>query len=187
MHFKHFDTGDFYCHYSKAPKAEGCTHFQKTHIFHVLDCFTLDELREEQERRVKEYRRLRGIAISAGPCKGCDTGEGCSIGLFCKIKSEDKATLENFEKCEDKHLALKKCTTDELRAELKRRNEAARKQKEATLNSTPTCRNCVHIMMRGRYASAGYQCTIRFSDKSRRFHKCVRPSETCEDFARKTE
>ena len=83
---------------------------------------------------------------------------------------------------------LAKFSTEALRYELKRRNEAEKAQRELERNTALRCRNCVHCIKKGDFG-AFYQCAMRtYTKKNRQWHYVVTPSQrACDKFERKEE
>lgn len=88
-------------------------------------------------------------------------------------------------------MELKDYTTEELKEEIKRRAELARKQKAEEMKTALRCRNCKHCVPDTRYSSwcrGNYICNIRTWGKTFKHNYCVKPStNACEKFERKTE
>lgn len=89
-------------------------------------------------------------------------------------------------------MELKDYTTEELKEEIKRRAELARKQRAEEMNTALRCRNCKHCVpdtrcpswCRGKY----YICSIRTWGKTVKHNYCVKLStNACEKFERKIE
>lgn len=78
---------------------------------------------------------------------------------------------------------LAKFSTEALRYELKRRNEAEKAQRELEWNTALRCRNCVHCIKKGDFG-AFYQCAVRtYTRKKVEWHYVVTPSQkACELF-----
>lgn len=89
-------------------------------------------------------------------------------------------------------MELKDYTTEELREEIKRRAELARKQKAEEMKAAERCRNCQHCVpnlnvpswCHGNY----FICNVRTWGKKHLRHYHVSTSKkACELFERKTE
>lgn len=83
---------------------------------------------------------------------------------------------------------LGRYSTEELRAELKRRNEAEKARRELERNTALRCRNCVHCIKKGDFG-AFYQCAVRtYTRKKIEWHYVVTPSQkACELFELKNQ
>ena len=83
---------------------------------------------------------------------------------------------------------LSRYSTEELRAELKRRNEAEKARMELERNTALRCRNCVHCVL----ATDGlwyrsYKCAARTYGQYNR-HYVINPSKkACEKFEYKNQ
>lgn len=85
---------------------------------------------------------------------------------------------------------LAKFSTEALRYEIKRRNEAEKARRELERNTALRCRNCVHCVektINGWFNS--YQCAMRtYTKKNRQWHYVVTPSQkACEKFEYKNQ
>lgn len=81
-------------------------------------------------------------------------------------------------------MELKDYTTEQLKAELKRRSELKRAQKAEEMNNAVQCRNCKFFMTRPDIFSF-YYCEVRTWGKYNR-HYCVKPhTKGCDKFERK--
>lgn len=83
-------------------------------------------------------------------------------------------------------------TTEELKAEIKRRNAEMREKRKAEMLKKATCRNCVHF--KPRFASRVYDggnCEIKQAypntkqEYLKHYRKTVQAHGTCDDFKRK--
>lgn len=82
---------------------------------------------------------------------------------------------------------LGKYSTEELKAELKRRAESARFARELEMKTAHRCRNCVHCELKtdGWYQS--YKCAARTYGRYNR-HYVINPSKkACEKFEYKNQ
>ena len=85
---------------------------------------------------------------------------------------------------------LDRYSTEELRAELKRRNEAEKARRELERNTALRCRNCVHCVEKTFNGWHDfYQCAVRtYTMKNRQWHYVVTPSKkACEKFEYKNQ
>lgn len=87
-------------------------------------------------------------------------------------------------------MELKDYTTEELKAELKRRVELAKAQKAEEMKNAVRCRNCKHCVPRPKvpcWCSDHYRiCAVRTWGKTTVHHYSVRLSDkACEKFERK--
>ena len=85
---------------------------------------------------------------------------------------------------------LAKFSTEALRYELKRRNEAEKARRELERNTALRCRNCVHCeekTVSGFHTF--YQCAVRtYTTKNKQWHYTVTPSQkACELFKLKNQ
>lgn len=89
-------------------------------------------------------------------------------------------------------MELKDYTTEELKAEIKRRNELVRAQKAEEMKTALRCRNCKYCVpnpnvpswCRGNYCI----CNVRTWGKKNQHHYAVSQSQkACEKFERKEE
>lgn len=81
-------------------------------------------------------------------------------------------------------MELKDYTTEELKAELKRRVEIKKAQKAEELKTALRCRNCKHCAKN----IIGYKCAIRTYGKTYKRNYCVSLStKACDLFERKDE
>ena len=84
-------------------------------------------------------------------------------------------------------MELKDYTTEELKAELKRRSEFAKAQKAEEMKAATTCRNCKHCQ--GEQISSwslAYKCMARTWGKKYPRHYIVKLStKGCDKFERK--
>lgn len=78
-------------------------------------------------------------------------------------------------------------TTEQLRAELKRRIEEKKAQKMEEMRTAKRCRNCKHMVSANKSKwPATDTCAIRTWGKKYPRHYCVTPStKACEKFERK--
>lgn len=84
-------------------------------------------------------------------------------------------------------MELKDNTTEELKAEIKRRTEIAKAQKAEEMKTALRCRNCKHCVPNPRWAKM-YQCKARTWGKKYPCHYTVKLStKACEKFERKEE
>ena len=82
-------------------------------------------------------------------------------------------------------MTLQDYTTEELRAELKRRAELARAQKAKEMKTALRCRNCKHCLQEPGWCNS-YLCAARTWGKKISRHYVVTPSKpACELFERK--
>jgi hypothetical protein len=81
-------------------------------------------------------------------------------------------------------MELKDYSTEELKAELKRRTELAKAQKQEEMKNAAKCRNCKHLMNHPQFKSV-YLCGARTWGKTYTRHYCVKLFNTCEKFERK--
>lgn len=100
--------------------------------------------------------------------------------------------FENIKPTNSSYKELKDYTTEELRAELKRRVELAKAQKAEEMKAALRCRNCKHCVPNPNVPSwcRGYYCicNIRTWGKKVSRHYATRPStKACEKFERKEE
>lgn len=81
---------------------------------------------------------------------------------------------------------LAKFSTEALRYELKRRNEAEKARRELEWNTALRCRNCVHcVLMTDGSWYQSYRCAARTYGRYNR-HYVISPSKkACEKFERK--
>ena len=89
-------------------------------------------------------------------------------------------------------MELKDYTTEELKAEIKRRNELARAQKAEEMKTALRCRNCKHCVPSPNVPSwccGNYCiCNVRTWGKNHLRHYAVRSyQKACEKFERKEE
>lgn len=83
--------------------------------------------------------------------------------------------------------AIKNATTEELKAELKRRVELAKVQKAEKMENALRCRNCKHCVSSHSWGNF-YQCAVRTWGKKVPRHYCVKLfSKACDKFERKIE
>ena len=80
-------------------------------------------------------------------------------------------------------MELQDYTTEQLKAELKRRAEAARQERL----SVDRCRNCMHLITEDENWYTSYKCGARtFFMKGRKHNYIVTPSKkACEKYKRK--
>ena len=84
-------------------------------------------------------------------------------------------------------MELKDYTTEELKAEIKRRNELARAQKAEEMKTALRCRNCKYCVPNPRWAML-YQCEARTWGKTYPRHYTIKLfTKACEKFERKEE
>lgn len=82
-------------------------------------------------------------------------------------------------------MELKDYTTEELRAEIKRRAELARQQKAEEMKTALRCRNCKHFFTQGKWTGVD-KCMARTWGKKYTRHYVVRPStKACDKFEKK--
>ena len=82
-------------------------------------------------------------------------------------------------------MELKDFTTDELRAEIKRRNALEKEKKEEEKRNALVCRNCKHCVVNPRWNMI-YQCAVRTYGKTCPKHYVVKLSKkACDKFERK--
>jgi len=78
-------------------------------------------------------------------------------------------------------------TTEELRAELKRREAAEKAVKEEKRKTESTCRNCAFLLDKGKYTP--YYCCSKRTYTIKKYNRIcnykVALSQTCESFERK--
>ena len=80
-------------------------------------------------------------------------------------------------------MKLKDYTTEELRAEIKRRNELAKEAKK----QEPRCKNCKHLINNSNWAKL-YLCEARTWGKTYTRHYCVKLwTKACDKFESKFE
>ena len=100
--------------------------------------------------------------------------------------------LENIKPTDSLYKELKDYTTEELKAELKRRVELAKAQRAEEMKTALRCRNCKHCVpnpnvpswCRGNYCL----CNVRTWGKKISRHYSTKPStKACEKFERKEE
>ena len=86
-------------------------------------------------------------------------------------------------------MELKDYTTEELKAELKRRVEEKKAQKAEEMKNALRCRNCKHIVLANNSKwPAADTCAIRTWGEKYPRHYWVSPSQkACDKFERKTE
>ena len=76
-------------------------------------------------------------------------------------------------------------TTEELKAELKKRTAIERKEKEEKMKTASRCRNCIHCIPNVHY-NRFYNCEARTYGKNYPRHYVVKLSnKACEKFERK--
>lgn len=88
-------------------------------------------------------------------------------------------------------MELKDYTTEQLKAELKRRVELAKAQKAEEMKTAKRCRNCKHCMpnpnvpswCRGNYCI----CNVRTWGKDQRHYAIKSSNKACDKFKRKEE
>lgn len=84
-------------------------------------------------------------------------------------------------------MELKDYTTEELKAELKRRTELAKAQKAEEMKAAATCRNCKHCQ--GEQISSwpiAYKCMARtWGKKYPRHYTVMLYKKACDKFERK--
>lgn len=92
------------------------------------------------------------------------------------MTQEEKQTLESF-------------STEELKAEIKRRAEIARAKKAEEMKNALRCRNCKHcVSVPISSWSNSYECMARTWGKKHPRHYTISPSKrACELFERKEE
>lgn len=80
-------------------------------------------------------------------------------------------------------MKLEDYTTEQLKSELKRRAEVARKEKM----SVSRCRNCKHLLIREKNWYTFYECSIRtYSMKGHEYNYSVKLSQkACDKYERK--
>lgn len=79
-------------------------------------------------------------------------------------------------------MELNEYTTEELRAELRRRYA----EKKAADALKPRCRNCANVILDGPYLGLWGRCRVRtYVRKGRTYNYCVSPSGHCEKFKTK--
>lgn len=84
-------------------------------------------------------------------------------------------------------MELKDYTTEQLKAELKRRAEEKRAQKAEEMKTALRCRNCRHCIPHSQVYNF-YRCAARTWGKKIVRHYCVKPyQKACELFDRKEE
>ena len=84
-------------------------------------------------------------------------------------------------------MELKDYTTEELKAEIKRRVELKRAQKAEEMKNALRCRNCKHCVPNPSWGSF-FKCAVRTWGKKYPQHYCVTPSQkACDKFERKQE
>lgn len=88
-------------------------------------------------------------------------------------------------------MELKDYTTEQLKAELKRRVELAKAQKAEEMKTAKRCRNCKHCIpdsnVPSRCCVKYFICNVRTWGKKQR-HYAIKPSQkACELFERKEE
>ena len=82
-------------------------------------------------------------------------------------------------------MELKDYTTEQLRAELKRRAEIARAQKVEEMKTALRCRNCSHCFQKPDWHNS-YLCMARTWGKKYTRHYVISPSKkACDKFERK--
>ena len=69
-------------------------------------------------------------------------------------------------------MELKDYTTEQLRAELKRRNEQIREQKKRDAKAALRCRNCTHCIPNPNWSTL-FQCEVRTYGKTRKRNYAV--------------
>lgn len=80
-------------------------------------------------------------------------------------------------------MELKRYTIEELRAEIKRRNELAKEAKK----QEPRCRNCKHLTNNPKWTGM-YLCGVRTWGKTYTRHYCVKLcTKACDKFESKFE
>lgn len=83
-------------------------------------------------------------------------------------------------------MELKDYTTEELKAEIKRRAELARAQKTEEMKTALRCRNCKHLVL-SEWPHRD-TCAVRTWGKKYPRHYCVSPStKACDKFERQME
>ena len=132
------------------------------------------------EERAKEYESEKGD-ISLSPIYN---------EALASIYEEAYIAGATEQKAIDKEAALKGFTTDELRAELKRRNAEKKAKKESILR----CRMCKHwgeIDYWGNPTNytVGKNCScVFFKTKNGKYYRCHNASQlACDHFERKEE
>ena len=84
-------------------------------------------------------------------------------------------------------MELKDYSTEELKAELKRRVDLAKAQKAEEMKTALKCRNCKHCSPNPNW-NLQYMCMARTYGKTYTRHYCVSLSKkACEKFERKEE
>lgn len=84
-------------------------------------------------------------------------------------------------------MELKDFTTEELKAELKRRAEIARAQKAEEMKTALRCRNCKHCVPNPRWPMV-HICDVRtYGKKYQRNYSVKSAMKACEKFERKEE
>jgi len=84
-------------------------------------------------------------------------------------------------------MELKDYTTEQLKAELKRRYEEKKALKAEEMKTALRCRNCVHCVNYPNWTNL-YHCEVRTCGKKIVRNYCVRPSQkACDKFERKEE
>lgn len=95
--------------------------------------------------------------------------------------------LENIKPTNSQYKELKDYTTEELKAEIKRRTELAKAQRAEEMKNTVRCRNCKHCVPFSNW-SRSHICMARTWGKKYPRHYTVSLSKQgCEKFERKEE
>lgn len=82
-------------------------------------------------------------------------------------------------------MGLEEYTTEELRAELRKRAAAESARRAEERASAPICRNCVHCRKDKRFSDT-YYCNVRtYTRRGRDYNYMVRLSNRCDQFGRR--
>lgn len=95
--------------------------------------------------------------------------------------------LENIKPTNSSYKELKDYTTEELKAELKRRVELAKAQRAEEIKNATRCRNCKHCVPNPAWSKL-YICMARtWGKKYPRYYSVQLSKQGCDKFERKEE